>query len=500
MENVKKKKFQMPSSYTVLFLIIGFIAILTWIIPAGKYDVNEAGGVIAGTYQHTAASPQGIWDVLMAPINGMLGTDSTSGAIEISLFILVIGGFLGIVTYTGAIDAGIGSVVRKNKGKEKRLIPILMILFALGGSTFGMAEETMAFYPLLIPVMVAVGLDTVVAVAIILVGSQIGCLASTVNPFATGVASQAIGITPGDGIIWRVILLVLGTGLGIWYVYQYASKIEKDPKRSLVYENRQANLAAFKITEEPEEMDKRKKSVLILFMLTFVIMIIGLIPWNSINENWTFFIDLNKWISNIPFLGNLIGQNVAPLGTWYFREITTLMLLMSIVVAFVYGLGEEKFVSTFIAGAKDLLSVALIVAIARGIQVVMNDGNITATVLHLGEQGLSGLSSAVFTILTYIFYIPMSFLIPSTSGLAAATMGIIGPMGEFAKVPTHLVVTAYQAGSGIVNLITPTSGVVMGALALAHIEYGTWVKFIWKLMLMLFILTCIVLGVASVIA
>lgn len=230
----KKKKFQMPSAYTVLFIIIAIIAVLTWFIPAGHYSVDDAGNIIAGSYQRVKQNPQGLWDIFMAPINGMLGveagelTSATPAAIPISFFILIVGGFLGIINKTGALDAGIASVVKKFKGKEKMLIPVLMILFALGGSTYGMAEETIPFYALLIPVMMAVGFDTVVAVAIVLVGSQVGCLASTVNPFATGVASQAVGISMGEGIGLRFLMFVILLGISIVYVYRYASKIEKD--------------------------------------------------------------------------------------------------------------------------------------------------------------------------------------------------------------------------------------------------------------------------------
>jgi uncharacterized ion transporter superfamily protein YfcC len=189
----------MPSAFTILFIIIVIIAILTWIIPAGKYSTDKAGNIISGTYRAVASKPQGIWDVFMAPVIGMVGDEKTEGAISVSLFILVIGGFLGVVNKTDALNKGISSIVHRYKGREKQLIPILMILFAIGGSTYGMGEETIAFYPLLIPVMMGVGFDSLVAVAIALVGTQVGCLASTVNPFATGVASQTLNISPGDG-------------------------------------------------------------------------------------------------------------------------------------------------------------------------------------------------------------------------------------------------------------------------------------------------------------
>ncbi len=502
LENNKKtkKKFSMPSSFTVLFLIIVFIAILTWIIPAGVYDMDDAGNILSGTYHTVDSQPQGIWDIFISPIKGMLGTETTPGAIEISLFILILGGFLGVVTKTGALDAGIASIVKNYKGKEKKLIPILMLLFAIGGTTYGMAEETMAFYPLIIPVMIGVGFDTIVAVAIVLVGSQIGVLASTVNPFATGVASQALSISPGEGIIWRLIFFVAMYAVSTLYVYRYAMKVEKDPSSSLVANQREENIAYFKIPEDQEEMDKRQRNVMILFALSFLIMIMSLIPWTALSENWTFFESLNAFLLGIPFIGALLGERMIPLGDWYFQEITMLFFLMAVLIGLFYRMPEDEIVDSFMDGARDLLSVALVVALARGIQVVMNDGLITATILNWGEKGLSGLSPVIFSILTYIFYIPMSFLIPSTSGLAAATMGIMGPLGTFSGVPEHLVITAYQAASGFINLITPTSGVVMGALAIARIDVTVWWKFMLKLMVIIFVISCIILGIAAAVS
>ncbi len=496
-----KKKFKMPSAYTILFFIIIIVAILSWIIPAGQYDTNKAGDIIAHTYHAVKSNPQGIWDVFAAPIYGMIGNDKTEGAISVSLFILAIGGFLGVVNQTKALDDGVATVVSKYKGKEKQLIPLLMILFALGGTTFGMSEETIAFYPLLIPVMIAVGFDSLVAIAIILIGSQIGCLASTVNPFATGVASQTLNISPGDGIISRVVLLVITTALGIFYVYHYASKVEKDPKNSLLYEQREEDLKRFNLSSRDEnyQMTGRQKATLWIFGLTFFIMILGLIPWDTINKKWTFFVTITKKIQDIPVLGHLLGSNLVPFGSWYFTEITTLFLLGAVIVMFASRMSESAFIDSFMSGMSDFIGVAIIVAVARGIQIVMNDSNMTATVLHWGENGLSHLGSAVFIILVYIFYIPMSFLIPSTSGLAAATMGIIGPLGKFAGVAPSLVVTAYQSASGWVNLITPTSGVIMGALAIAHVNITVWWKFIFKLMVYLLITTIIFLAVMTLI-
>lgn len=495
MDQNTKKGFKMPSSYTILMIVIALMAVMTWFIPAGSYEKTEAGAVVAGSYQVVDSNPQGFYDIIMAPVRGMLGTDLTTGAIEVSFFILMVGAFLGVINHTGALDTGIASVVRKNKGREKALIWILLPLFALGGSTYGMGEETMAFYPLLIPVMIAVGFDTLVAVAIILIGSQVGCLASTVNPFATGVASDAAGISIADGFAWRGLQWILLVGLATWFVYSYASKIEKDPSKSLIADKMSEHKQIFKLQENTADLSKRQRNVLYIFALTFIIMVLSLIPWEGFKIN--IFTDLNNAITGLPVLGQLFGKSAAALGTWYFREITMLFIAMAVLVAFVYRMSEADFFKAFLNGAGEFLSVAIICAVARGIQVIMNDGMITSTILHWGEVGLSGLSSQVFIVLAYIFYLPMSFLIPSTSGLAGATMGIMAPLGEFSNVPAHLVITAFQSASGVLNMISPTSAIVMGALAIGHVDLPTWWKFVSKLIVMIVVISVLILVVAT---
>lgn len=495
MTEEKKRGFRIPSSYTVLFIIIAIMAVLTWFIPAGAYETAKDGGVISGTYKTVASNPQGFFDILMAPVRGMLGVEGTDGAIQVSFFILMVGGFLGVVNKTGALDTGIASVVRKNKGREKMLIAILIPLFALGGSTYGMGEETMAFYPLLIPVMIVVGFDSIVAVAIILIGSQIGCLASTINPFATGVAADAAGVSIADGMIWRIIQWFILVGMSIWFVYNYASKIEKDPSKSLVADKAEEHKEFFQLQNSGEELSKRQRNVLTIFTLTFVIMILSLIPWEDFGIK--LFTNINTWLTTMPILGGAIGKTMGAFGTWYFPEITMLFIMMGVLVAIVYRMSEDDFLSSFLTGAGEFLGVAIICAIARGIQVIMNGGMITATILHWGETGLSGLSSQVFIILAYIFYLPMSFLIPSTSGLAGATMGIMAPLGQFSNVPAHLVITAFQSASGILNMISPTSAIVMGALALGRVDLGTWWKFIGKFIVMVMLVSVLLLVVAT---
>ena len=491
MSEKAKKGFKMPSSYTVWLIIIAIMAVMTWIIPAGAF--------VDGVYKSQPQNPQGIWDVLMAPIRAMLGTtpeegsliQGTSAAIDVAFFILMVGGFLGVVNETGMLDTGIASIVKKYKGREKMLILVLMPLFALGGTTYGMGEETMAFYPLLVPVMMAVGFDSLTGVAIILLGSQIGCLASTLNPFATGIASSTAGVSLGEGIILRLIFWVVLTGLSTWFVYKYADKIQKDPTKSLTYATREEDMKFFNVGEDDDNVNstltKKQKQVFVLFVLTFVLMVLSFIPWSGLGIK--FFDNFNSWLTGLPVVGQIIGSSTAALGTWYFPEGAMLFAFMGILIGIVYGLKEEQIISSFMAGAADLLSVALIVAIARGIQVIMNNGMITDTILNWGKQGLSGLSSQVFIVLTYIFYLPMSFLIPSSSGLASATMGIMAPLGEFVNVRPSLIITAYQSASGVLNLIAPTSGIVMGALALGRINIATWWKFMAKLVVAVIVIT-----------
>lgn len=469
------KRFKMPSAYTILISIIILVATLTWIVPAGQYDYVDPNASkkapIPGTYHLVDPNPQGIKEVILAPIDGFYD------AVDVALFVLVIGGFLGIIMKTGAIDAAIARVTYKLKGREKWMIPILMIMFSLGGTSFGMAEETIAFYPLLIPVFIAAGYDTVTAVSVILFGAGVGVLGSTVNPFATGIASGFAGISLGEGIGFRVLILVLGELIAIMYVMRYAKKIKKDPTKSLVYNTYEEDKKHFLATENENEFPEltgKRKVVLGLFCLTFVIMVGGVIPFEDIG------------ITAIPTLG------------WWFGELTALFLVSAIIIGLVQGMKEQELISTFVQGARDLLGVALIIGISRGITVVMNAGNMTDTVLRLGEGMLAGTGSIAFAVFSYLFYIPLSFLIPSTSGLATLSMPIMAPLGDFAGVARHIVITAYQSASGTINIITPTSAVVMAALGMARISYSTWLKHAFKLVLMLMVLVMLVLSLGVV--
>jgi uncharacterized ion transporter superfamily protein YfcC len=485
-EKVKgKKPFTFPTAFTILFLLLILIAAATWIIPAGSYDYNEDGEPIPGTYHAVEANPQNlIKSALSGPINGMYGIKAADGnvdvwnsgelfgAIDVALFVLVIGGFLGVTMKTGAINSGIAAVVARLKGKEKWMFPILMTIFAIGGSTYGMAEETLAFYALIITVMVAAGYDALSAGGLILLGAGIGTLGSTVNPFATGIASGFAGTTISEGLVGRLILLIIGTIIGVVFMMRYGEKVRQDPTKSLIYDQKgeieQQYSSASGEGTDFGKFTTRHKVILALFALAFVVMVYGVVPWED--------------------LGFAI-----PTWWWWFPEMTADFLFFGILIGLIGRLRERELVDTFVDGARDLLGVALIIGIARGITVIMNNGLITDTVLYWAEQAVSGLGGIGFIIVMYLLYIPLSFLIPSSSGLATVSMPIMAPLSSFANVPSYLVVTAYQAASGLVNLVTPTSAVVMGGLAIARVGYGTWWRFVWPVLLLLFVLTIVVL-------
>lgn len=488
-----KRGFRLPSAYTILFLLIVLTAIATWLIPAGSYDYQD-GSPVPGTYHTVDAQPARIVrDSLMAPINGMYGIEAADrsisvwnegvlfGAIDVALFILVIGGFLGVTMRTGAIENGIARVVERLRGRERLLIPILMIVFALGGTTYGMAEESLAFYALILSVMVAAGYDRLVAAALLLLGCGIGVLGSTINPFSTGIASGFAGTTIVDGLIGRIVILVVGLAIGIWWVMRYAARVRADPSTSLLAGEAvaQGPDALPTVEEGPRDtattgstLTGRQKAVLVTFFLAFITMMLGVIPWSD------------------------LGISVIATRFWWFPEMTASFLCFAIVIGVLGGMREGDFTDAFVNGARDLLGVALIIGVARGISVIMNNGQITDTVLYWAEQAVAGLGGVAFVNLMFGLFVPLTFLIPSSSGLATVAMPIMSPLAGLANVDPALVVTAFQSGNGLVNLVNPTFAVVMGGLAIARVGYGTWLRFVWPVLIMLAVLVVVVLSVS----
>lgn len=464
------KKFRFPTAFSILFGLTILAAVLTWIVPAGQYareydETLDREVTVVGSYQQVEANPQSVWDVLMAPIAGLYDPGSyEANAIDVALFVLIIGGFIGVVTATGAIDAGITRAMKRMAGHEKWMIPLLMGLFALGGTTYGMAEETLAFYMLLIPIIIAAGYDSVTAVAIILLGAGVGVLGSTVNAFATVIASDAAGIPFTDGLALRLLILLLCFVATVLYVMRYAARVKRHPELSIVSDQTEADREYFLSQRSQESLPftRTRKLVLVLFAVTFLIMVWGVL-----------------------------------MAGWWMGEMTALFLASSLVVGVVARLGESRFVESFVGGAKELLGVALIIGLARGIVVIMDAGLITDTLLHWSEERVGGLSNIAFINVMYWLQVMMSFFVPSSSGLAVMSMPVMAPMADFAGVGRSLVVTAYQSANGLVNLINPTFAVVMGALAIARVPYERWLRFMWPLLL---ILTAIVLACLSLAA
>ena len=487
-EPEKKGRFTLPSAYTILFALIVLAAIATWIVPAGTYDLDEEGSPLPGSYHEVDAKPQRVLvDSITAPINGLYGIEDETGninyynsgtlfgAIDVALFIIVIGGFLGVTMKTGAIQAGIGKLVQRLAGRERWMIPILMTVFAAGGTTYGMAEESLAFYVLVITVLIAAGYDALTGAAVVLLGCGIGTMGSTINPFATGIASGFADVSISEGLLGRLVILVVGLVIGIWFVLRYADRVKRDPSASVVYAMKAENEAHFRAQEEGGEITEltgTQKAILVVFGLAFVVMMYGVIPWEDLG------VGLPTW-------------------WWWFPEMTASFLLFAVVIGVIGGMREGELTSTFVEGAKDLLGVALIIGIARGITVIMNNGEITDTVLHWAEVALGDVGKAGFAVVMYGLFLPLSFLIPSSSGLATVAMPIMAPLAGFVDVPAELVVTAYQSANGLMNLFIPTSAVVMGGLAIARVPYGTYLRWVWPLLAMLAGFTVIVLGVGA---
>lgn len=467
-------KFKLPSVYTILFLLTVLIAALTWVVPAGQYDManNELLGKlvpVSGSYHQVESSPQGIKAVLLAPIKGFYDPSTNQArAIDVALFVLIIGGFFGVVNQTKSIDSAIGQITVKLQGREIWLIPTLMGLFALGGTLIGMAEETLPFYTLVIPVMIAAGYDSITGVAVVMIGAGIGALGSTINPFATIIASNAAEVSFTDGLGLRIVLLILAWLLCVVYVMKYAKKVKNNPALSLVADQKVADDKYFlhnSTASQDKSLSLQQKLVLTILLLTFVAMVIGVSYYD-----------------------------------WWMAEISALFIAATLVVGVVARMKEQLLTSSFVEGAKELLGVAFIITLARGLVVVMDEGNITHTFLYYAESFLSDLSPIVFINTIYWVESFLSLLIPSSSGLAVLSMPVLAPLADFSNVPRELVVTAYQAASGLPNLVTPTSAIVMGGLAMGRVSYSTWLRFILPLLAMIVLLVMAMLSIGVILS
>lgn len=473
----KNKKF-MLTSFSILFILIIALAILTHFLPVATFSgdvLNNGSGVV----------PAKLSDVLMSPVLGF------KDAIEVGIFIFILGGFLAMVSKTGALETGIKVLVKKLKGKELLLIPILMFIFSIGGTTYGMLEETVGFYALLAATMVVAGMDTIVASAIVLLGAGSGVLGSTINPFAVGVAVDSLpdGIVANQGaiILIGIFLWLTSLFISIMFVMNYAKKVKRD-KGSTFLSLQEQKIMEKKYGKEEKEVDdvklsSKQKFTLILFALTFVVMIIGFIPWEDFG------------IKLFSSTGILSGS---PLGQWYFNESSMWFFIMTIIIAIVNSIGEKETASTFVSGAADMMGVVLIIAVARGVSILMGVTHLDNYIIYNAAEALKNVSAGLFAPLSYLLHIVLSILVPSSSGLATLSTPIMGSLANTLGYSVEATIMTIVASNGLVNLITPTCGAIMGGLALAGVEYSTWFKWSLKVVLTIGIVSMIILTLAMV--
>ncbi len=489
MTETAKKKRGMPSSFTILLALLAIVAVIT-VIVSGTTDA-----VTAATFS----------DFFTAPVKGF------ADALPVCLFVMILGGFLGMMTETGALDNGIAVLVQKLKGREIWIIPVLMCLFALGGTSYGMCEETVPFYALLAATMMAAGFDPLVGAATVLLGAGCGCLGSTVNPFAVGAAVDALsskGIEVDQTIIIGLgfLLTVVTTLISIIFVMRYAKKVKADKGSTFLSLQEQkdaeaAHGAAAAEAAKEVKLTGRQKAVLGIFAFTFVVMIVGFIPLGDLNANVAGFFDNGVYDAD----GNTITQAWSavitglPIGQWYFDEASTWFFIMAIVIGIVGGLSEKQIVNTFITGAADMMSVVLIIALARGISVLMAATGLDMYVLDAAAAMLKGVPSFIFAPVAFLVYFGLSFLIPSTSGMATVSMPIMGPLAAGLGFSPEVMVMIFSSAIGVVNLFTPTSGAIMGGLSLAKIEWTTWLKFAMPLIVILTLASMVITTVACMV-
>ena len=398
---------------------------------------------IPNTYERVKQKPQGIKEVIEAPIQGTYDT------IDIIMFILIIGGVIGILNATGTFNAGIASLSKATKGKEYILIILLNVLIAIGGTTFGLAEETIALYPILMPIFLIAGYDAIVCIATIYMGSSIGSMFSTVNPFSSVIASNSAGINFTEGLSFRIIGLVIATIITLVYIIKYANKVKNDPSKSLIYDQKQEIEKRF-LNESIKDVPKftfRLKLMLIIFALAFVVMVYGV---------------------------SIKG--------WWFTEMTALFLIVGIILGFISDLNEKEFVNNFVAGAGDLVGVALVIGVARSINLILENGQISDILLNYFSLLVNNMNGLIFIILMLVIFIILGFFIPSSSGLAVLSIPIMAPLADTVGLPRDVIVSAYQFGQGLISFITPT-GLILATLAMVDVTYNKWLKFIMPLMI-----------------
>lgn len=475
----KKKKREFMSAFTIIILLIFLLAGVTLLLPEAQF---VDGAIVNGSGVVSAK----LSDVLLSPLLGF------ENAVDVCIFTLILGAFLTMVTKTGALDTGIKVLVKKLKGNELVLIPILMIIFSIGGTTYGMLEETVGFYALLAFTMVAAGMDTIVASATVLLGAGSGVLGSTINPFATGAAVAALpeGIVANQGILIALgtILWLTSLGISMFFVMRYAKKVKADKGSTFLSLQEQKKMEKFASGEsgvEDAKLTGKQKLTLWIFGFAFIVMIIGFLPWGEFGI--TVFDSWSGWLTG------------APLGAWWFYDAGLWFLLIAIIIGIINGYSANKIIDYIIEGARDILSVVLIIAVARGASVLMSTTYLDNYIIYNAAEALKGTPVALFVPGNYLLHILLSVLVPSSSGLATLSTPIMGPLTAQLGFSVETTVMTFVAANGFVNLFTPTCGAIMGGLALAKVNYTTWLKWAMKIFVLIFLASMVILTAAGVI-
>lgn len=455
----KKKRFSIPHTYALLFFVIIIVTVMTYVLPAGEFDRAEdpATGrifVVPDSYHVVESNPLSFFDMFKAIPKGM----EQSG--YIIFFVFMIGGSFGILRATGAIDAGISKVVTSMKGKEKLVIPVVMIIFSLAGAILGSAEEMLPFYPIVISLALALGFDSMTGTAMVLIGAGSGFAGAFLNPFTIGISQGIAGLPLFSGIGFRLAAYVAIVGMTIAYVYRYAGKIQKNPQLSLTYEEDRSRVASV-ASSEISEFTNRHKLVLLVFLVGMAILAFG----------------------------------VVKLG-FYITELTAVFLIIGVFSGIVGGMTIDKIASEFVEGAKEMAYGALVIGLATSIMVVMNEGRIMDTIINGLASLVQGLPPVFSAIGMFIVQTIISIVIPSGSGMAAATMPIMAPMADLVGITRQTAVLAFQFGDAFTNVFSPTSGYFMAALAIGGIQWSKWIKWVLPLFIAWNIVAGIFLAVA----
>jgi len=491
--SAKKKRNLSLSAFTIIILLIYVLAIISHLLPKAEFvgdEIVNGSGVVGAT----------LWQTLMAPVSGFVGTEGIEGAIQICFFVLILGAFLKMVNSTNAIEDGIKVLIKKLHGHELVLIPILMFIFSIGGTTYGMLEETVGFYALLAVAMVAAGMDTIVSSAVVLLGAGSGVLGSTVNPFAVGAAVDAASKVLPEGYVINQGTII-GLGVVLWlttllisilFVMSYAKKVIKKKGSTFLSLQEQKDMMETYSNKDDKtknvKLTGKQKLTLILFGFTFVIMIIGFIPWEDLAPGVFAFFE--------KYTGKLTG---APLGWWYFNEASLWFLIMTIVIGIANRYSEHEIVDIFIDGADDMVGVILVIAVARGASILMKQTYLDNYIIYNAANTLQYVPKTVFAPLNYILHVGLSILVPSSSGLATLSSPIMSPLAHQIGYNVEVTIMEMVAANGLVNLFTPTCGAIMGGLALAKVEYTTWLKWVLKVIFTIAITNIVILTIAMLI-